>query len=69
MVVVVVLAGWPRFFVGAAMSPASWPRFHFTGMSMMGIAIGLGRANGLTIGGAISTGADVAMDFSGLSLW
>ena len=54
------LTGWPRFFVGAAMDPVGWPRF---------LAIGLGGADGLAIGGAVSTGSDVAVGFSGLSLW
>ena len=51
---------WPRFFVGTAVDPAGRPRF---------LAVGLGGADGLAIGGAISTGSDVAVGFSGLSLW
>ena len=44
-------AGWPRFFVGAAVGPA-------------------GRlCVGLAIGGAVSTGKEVVIGFSGLSLW
>ena len=35
---------------------------------MVGLAVGLDRAEGLAIGGAILTGADVAVGFSGLSL-
>ena len=44
--------GRPRFFVGA----------------VVGLAIGLGRADGLAIGGAVLTGLDVAVGFSGLFL-
>ena len=33
------------------------------------LAVGLGGAEGLAIGGAILTGEDVAVSFSGLSLW
>ena len=51
---------WPRFFVRAAVDPAGRPRF---------LAVGLGEADGLVIGGAILTGADVAAGFSRLSLW
>ena len=50
--------GRPRF--GAVVDPAGWPRF---------LAIGLGRADGLAIGGAVSTESDIAIGFSGLSLW
>ena len=57
--------GWPRFFVGAAVDPASWPCFG----AFVGLAVGLGRADGLAIDGAVSTGSDVAVGFSGLSLW
>ena len=57
MVVVVDPIGRPRFF---AVDPAGRPRF---------LAVGLGGADGLAIGGAVSTGADVAVGFSGLSLW
>ena len=46
------------------------PCFRFIGMSVVvDLAIGLGRAEGLTIGGAVSMEADVAVDFSELSLW
>ena len=51
MVVVVDLAGRPRFFVGAT------------------VGLVIGGAVGLAIGGAVSTGTDVAVGFSGLSLW
>ena len=44
-----------------------WPRFRFIGMSVVGV--GLGEAKGLAISGAISTRADVAVSFSGLSMW
>ena len=56
---------WLRFFVRAGVGPAGRPRF-FVG-AIMGLAIN--RAVGLAIGGAVSTGADVAVGFSGLSLW
>ena len=46
-------AGGPRFFVGAVVA----------------LAIGLGGADGLAISGAVSIEADVAVGFSGLSLW
>ena len=35
----------------------------------MDLAVGLGGAESLAIDGAVSTGADVAVGFSGLSLW
>ena len=37
--------------------------------AVVGLTIGLGGADGLAIGGAVSTGSDVAVGFSGLSLW
>ena len=52
--------GRPRFFVGAAVDLPGRPCF---------LAVGLGGADGLAIGGAVSTGSDVAVGFSGLSLW
>ena len=51
MVVVIDLAGWLCFFVGAA------------------IDLGIGRAMSLAIGETVSTGTDVAIGFSELSLW
>ena len=33
------------------------------------LAVGLGKAQGLAIGGAILTGANVAVGFSGVFLW
>ena len=57
--------GRPRFFDGAAVDPASRPRFG----AVVGLAIGLGGVDGLAIGGAISTGREVAVGFSRLSLW
>ena len=54
--------GRPRFF---AVDPAGRPRFG----AVVGLAIGLGGADGLVIGGTVSTGVDVAVGFSGLSLW
>ena len=54
--------GWPRFFV---VNLASRPRFG----AVVGLAVGLGGADGLAIGGAILTGSHVAAGFSGLSLW
>ena len=39
-------------------------------MSMVvDLAVGLGGAKNLAIGGAVLTGADVAVGFSRLSLW
>ena len=61
MVVVVDPIGRPRF---VAVDPASRPRFG----AVVGLAIGLGGADGLAIGRAVLTGADVAVGFSGLSL-
>ena len=49
--------------------PASKPRFRFIGMFVVGLAVGLGRAEGLAIDGIVLTGVDVAAGFSGLSLW
>ena len=46
------------------------PCFRFIGISVViDLAVGLGGAEGLAIGGAVVTGADVAVGFSGLSLW
>ena len=52
--------GRSRFFVGAAVDPVGLLRF---------LAVGLGGADGLAIGGAVSTGSDVTVGISGLSLW
>ena len=57
--------GRPRFFVGATVDPVGWPRFG----AIVGLAVGLGGADGLAIGGTVSTGSDVAVGFFGLSLW
>ena len=65
VVVVVDPTGWPHFFVEAVMDPAGWPRFR----AIVGLAVGLGEADGLAIGGAVLTGREVAVGFSGLSLW
>ena len=64
MVVVVDLAGWPRFFVGAAVDPASWPLFE----AVVGLVVGLVRADGLAIDRAVLTEREIAVGFSGLSL-
>ena len=56
--------GWPRFFVGAAVDSAGRPRYG----AVIGLAVGLGGVDGLAIGGAVSTGSDVTVGFSGLSL-
>ena len=58
--VVVDPTGRPRFFVKAAVDPAG--RLCF-------LAVGLDGADGLAIGGAVLMGVDVAVGFSGLSLW
>ena len=63
--VVVDPTSWPRFFIRATVGPASRPRF-FVG-AIVGLAIG--RAVGLATGGAVLTGADVAVSFFGLFLW
>ena len=55
------LANQPGFFVGTAMGSIDWPGF-FVG-AIVGLTVGLAT------GGAVSTGADVAVGFSGLSLW
>ena len=67
VLVVVDPTSRPHFYVGAAMSPADRPCF-FVG-AVVGLAISLGRADGLVIGKAVLTGADVAVSFYGLSLW
>ena len=51
MVMMMDLAGQPRFFVGAA------------------VGLGISRAMGLAINGAVLTGTDIAVGFSRLSLW
>ena len=56
LLVVMDLTSWPRFFVGAVIGPISWPLF-------------VGTFVGLAIGRAILTGREVAVGFSGLSLW
>ena len=45
---------------------AGWPCFHFIGIYVVGI--GLGEAEGLAIGRAVLTKADIVVGFSGLSL-
>ena len=47
---------------------AGWPFFHFIRMSVVGLDIGLGKAESLAICRAVLTRADVAVGFSGLSL-
>ena len=72
--VVVDLPSQSYFFVGAAMSPAGWLHFRFTGMSMMGVCLGgadsltIGKIVGQAIDGTVLTGANIAVGFSGLSL-
>ena len=61
------LAGRPRFFVGAAIGSTDWPHFRFIEMPVVGIS--LGRADGLAIGRAILTEANVTIGFFGLFLW
>ena len=61
------LTSRPYFFAGAAIGPANWPYFRFIEMSV--VNVGLGRADGLIIGGAILRGADVAIGFFKLFLW
>ena len=63
---VVDLTDWPRFFVKAVMGLAPRPRFRFIEMFVLGVS--LGGANGLAIGRAILTRANVAVGFYGLSL-
>ena len=49
--------------------PIGRPRFYFIGMFVVvDLAVGLGRVEGLAIGGAVLTGVDVAVGFSRLSL-
>ena len=55
------------FFVGAAVGLAGWPCF-FVG-AVVGLVVGLSGADGLAIGEALSTEADVAVSFSGLFFW
>ena len=57
--------GWPRFFVGAAVDSPGRLGFRV----VVGLAIGQGRADGLAIGGAVLTGREVTVGFSGLFLW
>ena len=64
--VVVDLAGRPRFFIEANIGLASLPHFRFIRISVMGV--GLGEADGLAIGGAVLTEADVIVGFSRLFL-
>ena len=55
--VVVNLADWPRFFISAVMAPERQPRFFVRAVV------------GLAIGRDVSTGANIAVGLSGLSLW
>ena len=59
------LAGWPRFFVEAVVDPAGRPLFFVRAA----VGLALGEVVGLAIGGAVLTGADVTVGFSGLFLW
>ena len=65
LVVVVDSTSRPRFFVGVTVDLAG--RLCFG--AIVGFAIGPDRVDGLAIGGAILMGSDVAVGFSGLSLW
>ena len=56
--------GRPHFFVGAAVDPADRPCFG----AVVSLVIGLGRADGLAISRAVSTGREFAVGFFGLSL-
>ena len=56
--------GRPRFFVGAAVDAADWPCFK----AVVGLVVGLNGADGLAIGGTVSTEREVAVAFFGLSL-
>ena len=50
--------------------PTGQPHFYFIGIFVVvDLAIVLGEMEGLAIGAAIVTGADVAVGFFGLSLW
>ena len=49
--------------------PIGQPYFRFIGIFVVGLVIGLNRADGLAIDGAVLIGADVAVGFFGLSLW
>ena len=51
------------------MNPTNQPCFHFIGMSIVDLAVSLGRVDDLAICGAISTKADVTIGFFWLSLW
>ena len=66
MLVVVDLISRLHFYVKAAMGLVIWPCF-FIGVGV-GLAVSLGRVNGLAIGEAVLTGADVADGFSRLFL-
>ena len=48
---------------------ASQPRFHFIGMSVMGLAVDLSEAESLAIGKVVSIETDIFIGFFGLSLW
>ena len=61
LVVVVDLASRPRFFVGATVGLLDRP--HFSVRAIIGFIVGL------PIGRAVSTEVNVAVGFSGLSLW
>ena len=48
------------------MDPINWPRFFVR--AVVGLAVGLSEVDGLAISGAVSTGLNVAVGFSELSL-
>ena len=48
--------------------PAGRLRFRFIGISVMGLTVNLGRAEGLAIGGAVLIKTDIAVSFLKLFL-
>ena len=64
VMVVVDPIGWSRFFIGATVDPAGRPGFG----AVVGWAVSLGGTDGLAISGAILTGREIVIGFSGLSL-
>ena len=49
--------------------PAGWPHFCFIEMSIVSLAVDLGKMDGLAISGAVLTEANIAVGFSVLSMW
>ena len=61
--------GFFAYLVVVVVDSINQPYFYFIEMFVIDLAIGLGRADCLAIGGAVLTEIDITIDFSELFLW